>query len=68
MNAITIGFDLAKNVFQVHGVDVGACCCPQAPRPLGSAGILRQAGTVPYWHESMRHGPLLGLRADRVGP
>ena len=33
-NVTTVGIDLAKNVFSVHGVDAGAvwCCDAQWPR------------------------------------
>jgi transposase len=51
MQAITIGLDIAKSVFQVHGVDadgqviirrqVEASLCP---------GVLRELGSVRDWH------------------
>ena len=40
----TIGLDIAKSVFQVHGVDVaGVGCDPQARQSRKGAGVLWRA-------------------------
>src|SRR5262249_60858020 len=50
----TIGLDIAKSVFQVHGVDAQRQCRPtpsiEAPVP---AGLLPEAAAVPDWHRSL---------------
>ncbi len=44
----TIGLDIAKSVFQVHGVDVdGAVFDPQAHQPTESVGVLRGFAAMP---------------------
>jgi hypothetical protein len=57
MNAITIGIDLAKSVFQVHGVDAAGaeaiCWCASARcRAMPSADI------VPSLGSSLRKAPV----------
>src|SRR6266436_5402921 len=48
----TIGFDIAKSVFQVHGVDAGGHPPPveASPRP----GVLSEAAAMPGWHRGLR--------------
>ncbi len=48
MSAAFIGLDLAKSVFQVHGVD-GQGGCGEAAAPGYGAGVLRQSGTLCGW-------------------
>ena len=57
----TIGVDLAKNVFQVHGVDVAGeiVIRRQLRRPPGIV-VLPEAAAVSCWHGSVRHIALLG--------
>jgi hypothetical protein len=45
----TIGLDLAKQVFQVHGAEAD-----------GSVGFLQKAVTVPSRHGGLRRDALLG--------
>jgi hypothetical protein len=47
----TIGLDVAKSVFQVHGVDVdGRSCDPQACEPRQGAGLLLDFPVLRCWH------------------
>jgi hypothetical protein len=57
MQVTTIGLDIAKNVFQVHGIDATEKEATSS-RPVDQ--VLRSAGAVPYRHGSLRHGTLLG--------
>src|SRR5262245_29019947 len=62
MQAITtIGFDIAKSVFQVHGVDAADC----APAVEASPGhsVFPEASAMPGWHRSVRLIALLVARA-----
>jgi transposase len=59
---VTIGLDLAKNVFQVHAVDSsGAAVLKKAIR---RAQVLAFFRNLP---NCLRHRPSLGPRADRLG-
>jgi hypothetical protein len=61
MQVTTIGLDIAKNVFQVHGVDAAeqVVVRKQLRRQPGT-GILQGAAALSYRHGSLRNGPLLG--------
>jgi transposase len=64
----TIGLDIAKSVFQVHGVDVaGAVVIPQARQPRQGAGIFSRSATVPGGNRSMSVGPSLGRELQGLG-
>ncbi len=67
MDVTTIGLDLAKNVFQVHGVDDEGTVVIR--RQLRRSWVLPffKKLAVPDWHRSLRHGALLGSATDRVG-
>ena len=57
MQAVTtIGLDIAKSVFQVHGVDARRQCgrSPPAEAPPGSA-VLQEAAILPGWRRGLRH-------------
>ena len=54
MQITTIGLDIAKNVFQVHGIDASE----NSAQP--NAGVLRGAAVLPGRHGGVRYGPLLG--------
>ena len=65
----TIGLDLAKNVFQVHGIDAQGKVLVRRP--------LRRAEVLPFFaklspclgrHGSLRHRASLGARADEARP
>ena len=63
----TIGFDIAKSVFQVHGVDATGQVVVRrqlkSPRP----GVLSAAATVPGWHRGLRLVTPLVARAPGAG-
>jgi hypothetical protein len=66
MQAVTtIGLDIAKSVFQVHGVDAGrqGAHLPSAEAAL-RPGVLPEAATVPGWHRSLCHVASLVARAQ----
>jgi transposase len=57
----TIGLDLAKKVFHVHGVDVaGNVVVARRLRRKEVFGVLRQAATVSGRHGGVRECALLG--------
>ena len=64
MEITTIGLDLAKQVFQVHGVDAaGQSSCK---RRLRRAQVITFFAALPALsgrHGSLRHRALLGARA-----
>ena len=65
----TIGLDLAKNVFQVHGVDAaGRVLMRRALRRSQVLAFFRQSAALPGRHGGVCDGALLGARAARAGP
>ena len=61
MQITTIGLDIAKNVFQVHGIDArreGRRSEATSARP--NASVLQGAATLPCGHGGRRDIPLLG--------
>src|SRR4051812_39421079 len=65
MQISTIGLDIAKNVFQVHGIDAAEKVVVRKRLP---AGVLQSVAAVPDRHGSMCHSALLGARADEARP
>jgi transposase len=68
MQVITIGIDLAKNVFQVHGVDANDKVVFN--KPLRRSQVLPffcQTRAVSDRHGGLCVGPLLGSRAQKLG-
>ena len=64
MSAAFIGLDLAKSVFQVHGVDApGQGGCDEAAAAGRGAGVLRQPGAVRGWDGGLCRVALLGERS-----
>jgi hypothetical protein len=57
MQISTIGLDIAKNVFQVHGIDAGEKVVVSS-RP--GVEVLRSSAALPDWHGGLRHRALLG--------
>jgi transposase len=56
----TIGFDIAKSVFQVHCVDAEGKGHPSTPTQAAlRAGLLPKAAAVLGWHRSLRVGASL---------
>ncbi len=65
----TIGVDIAKNVFQLHGVNAeGQVVLRKAPEARTDATILRGAFPLPDWHGSLRDSASLGANADSIWP
>ena len=61
----TIGLDIAKSVFQVHGVDAaGQVVVRRQLKRRHVMAFFREAAAVPYWHRSLRIVALLGARAS----
>ena len=64
----TIGLDIAKNVFQVHGIDETGEIVVR--RQLRRRQVLMFFGRLspPDWHGSLCHVTSLGPRACQAGP
>ena len=65
----TIGFDIAKSVFQVHGVDAGGQVIIR--RQLKRRHVLaffREAAAMPGWHRGLRLVSPLVARAAGTWP
>ena len=60
MQISTIGLDIAKNVFQVHGIDAAEKVVAETAPTAPGAGVLQSVAAVPDRHGGLRHGPLLG--------
>ena len=51
----TIGLDIAKSVFQVHGVDAGGQVVIRRPFEASHrSGVLSEAAAMPGWHRGLR--------------
>jgi len=64
----TMGLDIAKHVFQVHGVD--GCGVATLRRKLRRSEVLsffRGIEPCLCWAGSLCHGPLLGAGVDSLG-
>ena len=63
MQAITtIGFDIAKSVFQVHGVDAAGQVIVRRQLSPGHS-VFPEASAMPGWHRGVRLISLLVARA-----
>ncbi len=62
----TIGFDIAKSIFQVHGVDAGGEVV--ISRQLKRRYVLPEAATMPGWHRGLRLVSLLVARTSGTRP
>ena len=61
MQVTTIGLDIAKNVFQVHGIDAAEKVVVR--KQLRRSQVLeffKALPPLPCWHGGLRDGPLLG--------
>ena len=70
MQAVTtIGLDIAKSVFQVHGVDAESNVLhpPSAEAPL-HPGILPEAAAMPSWDRGLCYVASLVARAQGAWP
>ena len=58
MQVTTIGLDIAKNVFQVHGIDAAEkVVVPEATSAQPDAGVLSRAAALSAWR-GLRHRPV----------
>ena len=64
----TIGFDIAKSVFQVHGVDAAGEAVIRAVEAALCPGVLPEAATMPGWHRGLRLISLLVARTSGAWP
>src|SRR5262249_23840349 len=65
----TIGLDLAKHVFQVHGVDAeGSDGSAQAASACAGSGVLWSTAALSGWPGGVRDGALLGAGVARAWP
>ena len=65
----TIGLDIAKSVFQVHGVDAaGQVVIRRQLKRRARAGVLSEVATMPGWHRGLRLVALLVARAPGTRP
>ena len=61
MQITTIGLDIAKNVFQVHGIDAAEKVVVRKQLRRGQMlAVLRGAAALPCGHGGLRDIPLLG--------
>ena len=68
MNITTAGIDLAKNVFQVHGIDQrGKAVVRKRLRRKQVLMFFAQLPAVPGWHGSLWWRTLLGEKAAGTG-
>ena len=64
MQITTVGLDIAKRVFQVHGADAsGKTVLRRKLQEGGGADVLRSVTAMPDWHRSVQHGTSLGTRS-----
>ncbi len=64
----TIGLDIAKSVFQVHGVDVaGAVVIRRARQSCKGAGVFWRAAGLPGRDRGVSVGCITGAATSRAG-
>lgn len=69
MKVVRIGLDIAKTVFQIHGVDQqGKTVLKKTLSPWRGARLLRQYPSQPDRHRSLCRFSLLGKGIDQAGP
>ena len=65
MKITTIGIDLAKEIFQIHGVDAhGKAVLRKQLRRSKMAKFFANLGALPDWHGSLRQFTPLGEKAE----
>ena len=61
MQITTIGLDIAKNVFQVHGIDAAEKVVVRKQLRRGQVmKFFESFAALPRWHGGLRNGALLG--------
>lgn len=69
MQVTTVGLDLAKNIFQVHGIsENGDVVFNQALRRAQLIAFFEKASTLPGRNGSLRFQPPLGTATEQAGP
>ena len=68
MQVTTIGLDIAKSVFQVHGVDRHGKVGLRRRLAREGAGVLRRSAALPDRLRGLRRGASPGARADPARP
>ena len=69
MQITTIDFDIAKNVFQVHGIDAAERVVVRKQLRRGQLMKFFEAlPPLPDWHGGLCYGALLGARIDEARP
>lgn len=66
MKVITLGLDIAKRVFQAHGVDAAGRAVLR--RKLGRSEVADFFRALPGRHRGVRHRASLGARDRRARP
>ena len=65
----TIGLDIAKSVFQVHGIDAeGKVLIRRQLKRRYVLAFFREAAAVPRWYRGLRHVASLVARAQGARP
>ena len=65
---VTIGLDIAKSVFQVHGVDAVGAIIVRRRLTRGKVLSFFETSSLPSRPGGLRHGALLGPRAQLAWP
>ena len=67
MKITTIGLDLAKSIFQVHGIDAtGEVVVRRSLRRAQMLPFFAKLPSLPGRHRGVRHVASLGARADQA--
>ena len=65
---VTVGIDLAKSIFQIHGVDESGRVLVPSPTPSKPAArVLREAAALSHRHGGLRRRSRLGAQASGYG-
>src|SRR6188474_2919170 len=64
----TIGLDIAKSTFQVHGVDASGEVILRRRLTRARVVPFREAGTLLGWNSGLRHFTSLGARVAEARP
>ena len=68
MQITTIGLDIAKNVFQIHGVDAAEKVVVRKQLRRGQVTASSSSVAVPGRHGGLCHVAPLGARVDEAWP
>jgi hypothetical protein len=68
MQVATIGLDLAKHVFQIHGIDAAEKVVVRKQLRRSPVMAFFETACVPDRHGSLYHSALLGTRTDEARP